>query len=202
MPVAPPPSDPNPRPANPIGGVLAWFNGSEPLPDSVRQVLVAASRSAEVVATEAMRMTVKAVRTYREAVLVPLLAALRSGTSVRQDLQKLFSEILEAPDDVIEQTFTEPVPTTGASTQTEDPPGLDDLPPELASIGQAIREGVDRAVEEGWVTPAGSADAVAWALTSLLVTLIMRSREGEDTQSLIDAATRAIDGLLAGGTSR
>ena len=157
------------------------------------EVVEAASRSAGTLVLEGFRVARRAARATRQA-LDPLLVAIRSGTSLREDLLRMVSRLLDDPP-IGDTTWSQPVPSSSEG-HPSGAPSPEDLPPEMAELHDAIVQGVRRAAAAGEVDTPEGVEAIAWALTSLLMTLAMRSREGEDTAPLIAAATSAMEDLL------
>lgn len=105
--------------------------------------------------------------------LAPLLTTIRTGESLRQDLRRLVEELLaQPPADEPEQEAT------------------------YEAINEAVADGLEHAEHDHTVTLPGSTDAVAWAITSLLMTLVMRAKDGEDTDRLVAVGAEALEELL------
>lgn len=129
----------------------------------------------------------------RHTPLGPTLQALRRGTGLRHGLRGLLEELLGQDGDGDTATTTLPTDGTWADTGAMNP---DDAPPEVVEISEAIAQGIRNAVRSGELRTRESADVLGWAITSLLMTLVMRSRDGEDTATLVAAGTQALEELL------
>lgn len=134
----------------------------------------------------------------RHSPLAPTLQALRSGSGLRgglrDGLRSLLEDLLGDPAAGPMSATTIPTPGEWDDTGSLDP---DAAPPEVVQISEAIAEGIRRAVRTGELRTQESADVLGWAITSLMMTLVMRSRDGEDPGALVAAGTQALEELLA-----
>lgn len=164
------------------------------------EIVGALGRTTEAVASNVARVARRALSDSRGVLIDPLLDRLRTGGSLREDLISLLQEL--AGNDLYGGSGeTSPETTTDPAVVRSEGAQDKRVLFEREQIEQAIAEGVREATEAGTISPSQDSDVVAWALTSLIITLAVRAREGDDTDRLVAVATAAMEDLLLTGPS-